>query len=106
MSTPPTPRRGMVDFTFTLYCVIYADRIGTSHLGCQRGGLRWFGHVEFKDDANLAKQCMMMQISGITEENLVGKEEMKNFDLLLECTKARNSWRMKIKEAANYVRIT
>jgi len=33
-------------------------------LTIKRGRLRWFGHVERKDDADWLKQCMKMEFEG------------------------------------------
>jgi len=34
--------------------------------------VRWFGHVEFKDDGDWVKHCTTMETEGSPEEDLVG----------------------------------
>ena len=40
-------------------------RIGTSQFDDQKSRLRWFGHVERKDDNDWVKCCITWEIEGI-----------------------------------------
>jgi len=33
----------------------------------KKGGLRWFGHVERKDDNDWVKRCITWEVEGITQ---------------------------------------
>ena len=39
----------------------------TVSLTIKRGRLRWFGHVERKDDADWLKQCMKMEFEELCQ---------------------------------------
>ena len=36
----------------------------------KKSRLRWFGHVECKDDTNWVKHCMTLEVEGIRQQGL------------------------------------
>ena len=70
----------------------------------RRGRLRWFGHVERKDDSDWVRKCMDLQVVGPTPRGRprktwmeVVKSDMKAMGLKREDAKDRDLWRGSIK---------
>jgi len=71
--------------------------------------LRWFGHVERKDDADWLKRCMKMEFEGTRQMGRSRKTwwdcvkvDMESFGLSREDAQDRDYWRPRTKgEPAN-----
>ena len=71
--------------------------------------MRWFGHVERKDDADWLKRCMKMEFEGTRQRGRPRKTwwdcvkaDMESFGLSREDAQDRDYWRLRIKgEPAN-----
>ena len=71
--------------------------------------MRWFGHVEHKDDADWLKQCMKIEFEGTRQRGRLRKTwwdcvktDMESFGLSCEDAQDDNDWRLRIKgELAN-----
>ena len=73
-------------------------------LTIKRGRLRWFGHVERKDDADWLKGCMKMEIEGTQQRGRPRKTwwdcvnaDTESFGLSREDAQDRDYWRLRIK---------
>jgi hypothetical protein len=66
----------------------------------RKGRLRWFGHVDRKDDDDWVKRCTVMEVSGTRKKGRPRKtwwdgvqNDMKSFGLTREDAQDRNKWR-------------
>jgi len=71
-------------------------------LSVRRSRLRWFCHVEHKSDADLFKQCVLMEIEGTHQRGKTWWDcvevDMENFGLSLEVAQDRDQLRLKTEE--------
>jgi len=74
----------------------------------KKSRLRWFGHVERKDDSDWVKRCITWEDEGIrhrTPEKKTWwdcvKNDMESLGLSQKDAQYRNKWRRRINEAAN-----
>lgn len=84
--------------------------MGIEQLGSviRRGRLRWFGHVERRDEEDWLKKCMKMDVGGVrpvgrprkTWEEVV-KEDMKEWGLSREMAQERGIWRKALRHHGN-----
>ena len=66
-------------------------------LTIKRGRLRWFGHVERKDDADWLKRCMKMESEGTRHRKTWWywiKADMESSGLSHEDAQYRDYWRL------------
>ena len=73
-------------------------------LTIKRGRLRWFGHVEHKDDAEWLKRCMKMEYEGTRQRGRPRKTwwdcvkaGMESFGLSREDSWDKYYWKLRIK---------
>jgi len=66
--------------------------------------LRWFGHVERKDDSDWVKRCMTWEVEGIRQRGCPKKtwwdcvkNDMESLGLSQKDAQFRNKWRRRIK---------
>ena len=79
----------------------------------KKSRLRWFGHVERKDDNDWVKRCITWEVEGIrprgrpkkTWWNCV-KNDMESLGLFQKDVQSRNKWRRRIKGATGSPRFT
>ena len=72
----------------------------------KKSRLRWFRHVEHKDNTNWVKYCMTLEVEGIKTE-MIPKEDLlecinddvENLGLLRKDLQFMNRWRRRIKGA-------
>ena len=75
----------------------------------KKSRLRWFGHVERKDDNVWVKRCITWEVEGIRQRGRPKKtwwdcvkNDMESLGLSQKDAQSRNKWRRKIKgELAN-----
>ena len=69
----------------------------------KKSSLRWFGHVERKDDNDWVKRCITWEVQGIRqrtpEKTWWGcvKNDMESLGLTQKDVQSRNKWRRRIK---------
>ena len=77
--------------------------------------MRWFGHVERKDDNDWVKRCIMWEVEGIRQRgrpkrpggiekvrivvNITFKNDMESLSLSQKDVQSRNTWKKRIKGA-------
>jgi len=74
----------------------------------RKSRLRWFGHVEQKDDSDWVRRCIMWEVEGIrprlredskkTRLDCV-KNDMESLGLSLKDAQFKNKWRRRIEGA-------
>jgi len=81
-------------------------RTGISQFDDQKSRLRWFGHVERKDDNDWVKRCITREVEGIRQTGCPEKtwrdcvkNDMVSLGLLQKDAQSRNKWRRRIKGA-------
>ena len=74
----------------------------------KKSRLRWFGHVERKDDNDWVKRYMMWEVEGIRQRGRLKKtwwdcvkDDMESLGLSQKVVQSRNKWRRRIKGAAD-----
>jgi len=79
----------------------------------KKSRLRWFGHVERKDDSDWVKRCIMLDVEGITQRGCPKKtwwdcvkNDMESLGLSQKDVQSRNKWRRRIKGATSEPRFT
>ena len=72
----------------------------------KKSRLRWFGHVERKDDNDWVKRCTMWEVEGIRQKGRPKKtwrdcvkNDMESLGLSQKDEQSRNKWRRRIKGA-------
>jgi len=72
----------------------------------KKSNLRWFGHVERKDDNDLVKRCIMWEVEGIRQRGRPKKtwrdcvkNDMESLGLSQKDAQFRHKWRRRIKGA-------
>jgi len=72
----------------------------------KKSRLRWFGHVERKDDNNWVKRCITWEVEGIRLRGRLKKtwwdcvrNDMESLGLSQKAAQSRNKWRRRIKGA-------
>ena len=72
----------------------------------KKSRLRWFGHVECKDDTDWVKYCMTLEIEGIRQRERLKmtrwdciKADMENLGLSQNDAQFRNRWGKRIEGA-------
>ena len=72
----------------------------------KKSRLRWFGHVERKNDSNWVKHCIMWEVEGIRLRGCPKKtwwdcvkNDMESLGLSQKDAQSRNKWRRRIKVA-------
>ena len=68
----------------------------------KKSRLRWFGHVERKDDNDWVKRCIMWEVEGIRQRGRpkkTSKNDMESLGLSQKDAQSRNKWRRRIKGA-------
>ena len=72
----------------------------------KKSWLRWFGHVERKDDNDLVKRCITWEVEGIRQRGRPKKtwrdcvkNDMESLGLSQKDAQSRNKWRRRIKGA-------
>jgi len=72
----------------------------------KKSSLKWFGHVERKDDNDWVKRCITWQVEGIRQRGCQKKtwwdcvnNDMESLGLSQKDTQSRNKWRRRIKGA-------
>jgi len=72
----------------------------------KNSGLRWFGHVERKDDNDWVKGCITWEVAGIRQRGCPKKtcwdcvkNDMESLGLSQKDAQSRNKWRRRIKGA-------
>ena len=72
----------------------------------KKGRLRWFGHVERKDDNDWVKRCITWEVEGIRQRGCPKntwwdcvKNDMESLGLSQKGAQSRNKWRRRIKGA-------
>ena len=70
----------------------------------KKSRLRWFGHVEWKDDNDWVKRCVTWEVEGIRQRGRPKKSwwdcvknDMESLGLSQEDAQSRNKWRWRIK---------
>src|SRR5260221_11817755 len=70
----------------------------------KRNRLRWFGHVERKDDCHWVKGCTVLEVEGLKPRGIpkktwmeVVKRDMKEMGLRREDVLDRVEWRRRLK---------
>ena len=79
----------------------------------KKSRLRWFGHVEQKDDNDWVKCCITWEVDGIRQRGCSKKtwwdclkNDMESLGLSQKDAQPRNKWRRRIKGATGYPRFT
>ena len=74
----------------------------------RKSSLRWFGHVERKDDIDWVKRCITWEVGGIRQRGRPNKtcwdcvkNDMESLGLSQKDAQSRNKWRRKIKGATS-----
>ena len=69
----------------------------------KKSRLRWFGHVERKDDNDWVKRCIMREVEGIRQRGRPKKtwwdyvkNDMESLGLSQKYAQSRNKWRRRI----------
>ena len=69
----------------------------------KKSRLRWFGHVEQKDDNNWAKCCIAWEVEGIIQRERLKKtwrncvnNDMESLGLSQKDAQSRNKWRRRM----------
>ena len=71
----------------------------------KKSRLRWFGHVERKDDNDLVKRCITWEVEGIRQRGCPKKtwycvkKDMESLGLSQKDAQSRNKCRRRIKGA-------
>jgi len=72
----------------------------------KKSRLRWFGHVEQKDDNDWVKRCITWEVAGIRQRGSpkktwwdCDKNDIENFCLSQKDAQFKNKWRRRIKGA-------
>ena len=72
----------------------------------EKSRLRWFGHVEQKDDNDWVKCCITWEVEGIRQRGHPKntwwdcvKNDMESLGLSQKDVQSRNKWRRRIKVA-------
>jgi len=72
----------------------------------KKSRLKWFGHVERKDDTDWVKRSMTLEVDGFRQKGRPKKtwwdcvkHDMESLGLYREDAQFRNKWRRKIKGA-------
>ena len=72
----------------------------------KKSRLRWFGHVERKDDNDWVKRCITWEVEGIRQRGCPKKtwwdcvkNNMGSLGLSQNDAQSRNKWRKRIKGA-------
>ena len=70
----------------------------------KKSRLRWFGHVERKDDSDWVKRCITWKVEGIRQRGRPKKtwwdcvkNDMESLGLSQKDVQSRNKWRGRIK---------
>src|SRR5260221_14462065 len=93
-----------------LFCIMLRERMGVEAIGAvmKRNRLRWFGHVERKDDCEWVKGCTVLEVEGPKPRGRpkkmwmeVVKRGMKEMGLRWEDAKHHVEWRRRLRGAAN-----
>ena len=76
------------------------NRLGIECVEIQRGRLRWFGHVERKEENNWVKKCTRMNVIGVVDRGAPRKtwrscvkRDMKAMGIKEEMAQDRCAWR-------------
>src|SRR5260221_13777971 len=86
--------------------VMLRERMGVEAIGMvvKRNGLRWFGHVERKDDCDWVKGCTVLEVEGPRPRGRlkktwteVVKRDMKEMGLSREDALDRVVWQRSLK---------
>ena len=81
------------------------DRVGIEDIAivCRRGRLRWFGHVERKDDDAWVKKCTRLEVDGVRQRGRPQKtwrdvvvSDMKAVGLKIGDAQDRERWRRSV----------
>jgi len=74
----------------------------------KKSRLRWFGHVERKDDNDWVKRCITWEVEGIRQRGHLKKtwwdcvkNGMESLGLSQKDVQFRNKWRRRIKGATS-----
>jgi len=74
----------------------------------KKSSLRWFGHVEWKDDNDWVKRCITWQVEGIRQRGRPKKtwwdcvkKDMESLGLSQKDAQSRNKWSRRIKGATS-----
>jgi len=67
----------------------------------KKSSLRWFGHVERKDDNDWVKRCITWEVEGIRQRvdarkrpgGIVLRNDMESLGLSQKDAQSRNKWR-------------
>jgi len=72
----------------------------------KKSRLRWFGHVERKDDNDWVKRCITWEVEGIRPRGCpkktwwdCNKNDMESLGLSQKDAQSRSKWRRRIKAA-------
>ena len=72
----------------------------------KKSRLRWFGHVERKDDNDWVKRCITWEVEGIRQRGRLKKtwwdcvkNDVESLGLSQKDAESRNKWRRRINEA-------
>jgi len=81
-------------------------RLEPVSLMTKKSRLKWFGHVERKDDNDRVKRCITWKVEGIRQRGRQQKtwldcvkNDMESLVLSLKDAQSRNKWRKRIKGA-------
>src|SRR5260221_7852839 len=86
-------------------CVMLRERMGVKAIGVvvKRNRLRWFGHVERKDDCDWMRGCAVLEVEGPKPRGRpkkplmeVVKRDMKEMGLRREDAVDRVEWRRRL----------
>jgi len=74
----------------------------------KKSRLRWFGHVERKDDNDRVKRCITWEVEGIRRRGCPKKtwwdcvkNDVESLGLFQKDAQSRNKWRRRIKGATS-----
>src|SRR5260221_10154509 len=83
--------------------VMLRERMGVEAIGVvvKRNSLRWFGHVERKDDCDWVKGCTVLEVEGPKPRGRMGvvKRDMKEMGIRPEDSLDHVEWRRRIRGA-------
>ena len=76
-------------------------RLEPVSLMIKKSSLRWFGHVERKDDNDWVKRCITWEVEGIRQRvdarkrpgGIVLRNDMESLGLSQKDAQSRNKWR-------------
>ena len=87
-------------------CVLRMTQNVVNFYFSKKSRLRWFGHVERKDDNDWVKHCITWEVEGIRQRGRLKKtwwdcvkNDMESLGLSQKDAQSRNKWRRRIKGA-------